>query len=42
MPFEEFEEVFSALVPANDGQYKVQVFEQMEGTEALYCKRGKI
>jgi hypothetical protein len=37
VPLEEFEEVFAALTPASDGQYKVQVYEQAEGAE-LYIR----
>ena len=35
MPFTEFEEVFSALNPADDGQYKVGIYES-EGAAELY------
>jgi len=28
VPFSEFEDVFTELSPANDGQYKAQVYEQ--------------
>ena len=41
LPFEEFEEIFAALTPANDGQYKVQVYEQEGGTELYIANAGR-
>ncbi|MGH7848585.1 MAG: hypothetical protein ACREQW_25885 [Candidatus Binatia bacterium] len=41
VPFAEFEEVFAALRPANDGQYKVQVYEQGKGTELYIANAGR-
>jgi hypothetical protein len=40
VPFEEFEEIFATLTPANDGQYKVQVYEQDGGTELYIANAG--
>lgn len=41
VPFEEFEEVFSALTPASDGQYKVQVYEQDGATQLYIANAGR-
>src|SRR5690348_6564213 len=41
LPFEEFEEVFAGLTPANDGQYKAQVYEQGGGTELYIANAGR-
>jgi hypothetical protein len=41
VPFSEFEDVFAQLRPANDGQYKVQVFEQAKGTEIYISHAGR-
>jgi len=41
IPFEEFEEIFAALSPASDGQYKVQVYEQEGGTELYIANAGR-
>lgn len=41
VPFSEYEEVFSALRPASDGQYKVQVYEQQGGTELYIANAGR-
>jgi hypothetical protein len=41
VPFEEFEETFAALTPANDGQYKVQVLEQTGATELYVANAGR-
>jgi len=41
LPFQEFEETFRAVEPANDGQYKSQVFLRTEGTEFYLAKAGR-
>jgi hypothetical protein len=41
VPFGEFEEVFAALSPASDGQYKAQVYEQEDGTELYIANAGR-
>ena len=41
VPFVEFEEVFNSVLPAGDGQYKVQVYEQSGGTELYIAKAGR-
>ncbi|MGH7812855.1 MAG: hypothetical protein ACREQI_02480 [Candidatus Binataceae bacterium] len=41
VPFEEFEEIFAGLAPANDGQYKAQVYEQVDGTELYIAHAGR-
>lgn len=39
IPFAEYEDVFGAIQPCPDGQYKVQTFLRQEGT-VLYVERG--
>jgi hypothetical protein len=41
VPFVEFEEVFAGLAPANDGQYKVQVYETEGGAELYIANAGR-
>ncbi len=41
VPFEEFEEVFSGMTPASDGQYKAQVYEQVGATELYIANAGR-
>jgi hypothetical protein len=41
VPFSEYEDVFAELRPANDGQYKVQVYEQGKGTELYIANAGR-
>jgi hypothetical protein len=41
VPFDRFEEVFSGLTPASDGQFKAQVFEQPGGTELYLANAGR-
>jgi len=41
VPFEEFEEIFAGLTPASDGQYKAQVYEQVDGTELYIANAGR-
>jgi len=40
-PFAEYEEIFRLSVPAQDGQYKVMVYPQNEGTEFYIPKAGR-
>ena len=39
--YSDFEDVFNSLEPASDGQYKVQVFNQPDGTEFYIAKAGR-
>lgn len=41
VPFSEFEDVFAALRPSSDGQYKVQVYERGKGTELYIANAGR-
>jgi len=41
VPFSEYEEVFQAISPASDGQYKVQVFLNDDGTELYVARVGR-
>ncbi|MEA3311055.1 MAG: hypothetical protein U9Q76_02415 [candidate division WOR-3 bacterium] len=41
LPFEEFEEVFQTSTPASDGQYKVQIYLQADGTDLYVTKAGR-
>ena len=41
LPFSDFEEIFSNVEPAEDGQYKVQVFTQEYGTELYIARAGR-
>jgi hypothetical protein len=41
VPYSEFEAVFAELNPANDGQYKVQVYQQAKGTELYISNAGR-
>lgn len=41
VPFKYFEEVFSSLAPASDGQFKVQVYPDQEGTEMYVANAGR-
>jgi hypothetical protein len=41
IPFEEYEEIFQANSPANDGQYKAMVYPRNEGTEMYLPKIGR-
>jgi len=41
LPYEDYEEVFQALTPASDGQYKSQIFFQHDGTELYIPKAGR-
>lgn len=39
--FDDYEEVFQSCVPASDGQYKVLVYPEAEGTEIVLPKAGR-
>ncbi|MGI5869221.1 MAG: hypothetical protein ACOX9C_07250 [Kiritimatiellia bacterium] len=41
VPFGQFEEVFAGLSPASDGQFKAQIYEQIEGTELYLANAGR-
>ena len=41
IPFHEYEEVFSLVTPASDGQYKAQVFVGDEGIQLYIAKAGR-
>jgi len=41
VPFSEYEEVFQTCAPARDGQYKVMVYPETEGTEIYIPKAGR-
>ena len=41
LPFSDFEDVFSNVEPAADGQYKVQIFLQEYGTEFYIARAGR-
>ncbi len=41
IPFHEYEEVFSLVAPASDGQYKAQVFLGDDGVELYIAKAGR-
>ena len=41
LPFSDFEDVFNNVDPAEDGQYKVQIFMQEYGTELYIARAGR-
>ena len=41
VPYSEYEEVFQSLSPADDGQYKAQVFIQEEGSDFYVANAGR-
>lgn len=41
IPFSEYEEVIASTSPATDGQYKVQVFLEQQGTELYIARAGR-
>jgi hypothetical protein len=41
VPFAEYEEVFHSLLPASDGQFKVMVYPQNEGTQLYINNAGR-
>src|ERR1700722_7417454 len=41
LPYHEFEEVFSELQPAADGQFKAQIYQEQESTELYIANAGR-
>ena len=41
VPYNEFEEIFSILEPASDGQIKAQIYQQSNGTELYIANAGR-
>lgn len=41
VPYNEFEEVFSVLEPASDGQIKAQIYQELDGTELYIANAGR-
>lgn len=41
LPFADYEDVFRVYSPAKDGQYKVMVYPEKEGTEVYFPKAGR-
>ena len=41
VPFSDYEDVFQSISPAGDGQYKVQIYLQPDGTELYIAKAGR-
>jgi hypothetical protein len=41
IPYSEYEEVFQSVSPADDGQYKVQIFLQEEGCDFYIANAGR-
>jgi len=41
VPYSEYEEIFQSVSPADDGQYKVQVFIQEEGCDFYIANAGR-
>ena len=41
LPFSDYEDIFQATTPANDGQYKIQIFLQEDGTELYIARVGR-
>lgn len=41
IPYSEFEEVFSVLEPASDGQIKAQVYQEKDGIELYIANAGR-
>ncbi len=41
IPYSDYEEVFHSATPAEDGQYKVQVFLKDEGTDLYVARAGR-
>jgi hypothetical protein len=41
VPFADFEDVFQSVAPADDGQYKAQVYLQPEGAELYVANAGR-
>lgn len=41
IPFSDYEDIFQATTPASDGQYKIQIFLQEDGTELYIARVGR-
>ena len=41
VPYSEYEEIFQSLSPADDGQYKVQIYIQEEGSDFYIANAGR-
>src|SRR5436190_5952116 len=41
LPYSEFEEVFTVLEPATDGQIKAQIFQEKDSTELYLANAGR-
>lgn len=41
VPYNEFEEIFSVLAPASDGQIKAQIYQESDGTELYISNAGR-
>jgi hypothetical protein len=41
IPYRDFEEVFATLTPASDGQFKAQVYPEVEGAELYIANAGR-
>lgn len=41
VPYSEYEEIFQSLSPADDGQYKVQIYLQEEGNDLYIANAGR-
>src|SRR5437762_609582 len=41
VPYNEFEEIFSVLEPASDGQIKAQIYQEPDGTELYIANTGR-
>ncbi|HOG47595.1 MAG TPA: hypothetical protein PLJ35_04535, partial [Anaerolineae bacterium] len=41
VPFSDYEDVFGTVAPAGDGQYKVQVYLDSDGTELYIARAGR-
>ena len=41
IPFSDFEDIFSQLTPASDGQYKAQIYINKESTELYIANAGR-
>lgn len=41
VPYNEFEEIFSVLEPASDGQIKAQIYQEPDGTELYIANAGR-
>jgi len=41
VPYDEFEEILSALEPASDGQIKAQIYQEPDGTELYISNAGR-